>query len=131
MNENQTPSDSGKRKIFLLERILEITKKMHELIHQGLSDDIFTLLEERGKLMAQVEACDQQIDLASLAVEKQERMLGLLRDINLLNEEVSALLFASIAEEQETLARMRREHSFWHSVKDGLPPSSPGIDIRG
>lgn len=90
---------------------------MYELIHQGLSDDVFILLEERGKLMAQVEACDQQIDLASLAVEKQERMLSLLRDINLLNEEVSTLLFTHIAEEQETLARMRREHSFGIALK--------------
>ncbi|MGC8778028.1 MAG: hypothetical protein ACP5Q4_05055 [Candidatus Caldatribacteriaceae bacterium] len=117
-------------KIELLKTILSLTQKMQELSNRGLSDEVFALLEERGKLIQVVEQCDREIDPRSLSLETQEEMLTILHQIATINEEVSARLFATMAAEREALLQMRQGHTFLQKVQENLLPPD-GLDIQG
>ena len=124
-------NDPVELKIALLREILSITQKMQECSREGISDEVLSLLERRGQLIQEIESFDREIDVAKLPEEKRAEMLSLLRQVALLSEEVSARLFAVIAEEQEKLSRMRESRSFLQSVQTNLPPSPEGLDIQG
>jgi len=123
--------DPVELKIELLQEILNITRRMQECSQEGISDEVLVLLEKRGQLIQQVASIDEEIDVAGLSEETRSQMLSLLRQIAVLNEDISARLFAAIAREQETLARMRESHSFLQSVQKNFPASPKGLDIQG
>jgi hypothetical protein len=124
-------NDPVELKIALLQEILSITQKMQECSQGGISDEVLSLLEKRGQLIQEIESFDREIDVAKLPEETRAEMLSLLRQIALLNEEVSVRLFAVIAEDQEKLSRMRESQSFLQSVRKNLPISPEGLDIQG
>lgn len=109
------------RKIALLERILQLTQVMQEEVADGVSEALLTLLDERGKLIHEAEQCDWEIDFTTLAPEERERMLVLLRQIAVLNEDISARLTAAIAAEENAILSLRRERNFLQRVQENLP----------
>ncbi|MEN3186778.1 MAG: hypothetical protein ABDK94_04110 [Atribacterota bacterium] len=122
--------DPVDKKIGLLEKILELTQAMQKELEDGVSETLLLLLDERGKLIREVEQCDQEIDFATLTPEDRERMLGLLRQIAMLNEDMNARLSTAIAAEKEAIVSMRKEQTFLQKVQENLPPSR-GFDAGG